>query len=285
MFHNMSPVRQVSSPPSQSPQIEVLPPKKLQIEAPIPSYTPERPIPIKQPVKPSSSTSKLLEQSPRNEIVIREEEEEDYGPLSVAQPLLSLQPTVTHGSGRKLATHPTISSNQPSTPNFENSSNNWSSNKFPWSRKIETNLKDIFGIVSFRPNQLEAINAIMGKRDVFVVLPTGFGKSLCYQLPAIISPGLTIVVSPLISLIQDQIMALQSLGIECNYFYSGQSQRDSNSILRDLHSPKPRIKLLYVTPEKINKSAKFKSALEQLARNNLVDRFVIDEAHCVSSWG
>ncbi|RVW76305.1 ATP-dependent DNA helicase Q-like 4A [Vitis vinifera] len=145
----------------------------------------------------------------------------------------------------------------------------WSSGNFPWTKKLEANNKKVFGNHSFRPNQREVINATMSGYDVFVLMPTGGGKSLTYQrflklltgisfhfasqfatpLPALISPGITLVISPLVSLIQDQIMHLLQANIPAAYLSASMEWNEQQEILRELSSCK--YKLLYATPEKV----------------------------------
>ncbi|KAJ8121838.1 hypothetical protein ONZ43_g1813 [Nemania bipapillata] len=163
--------------------------------------------------------------------------------------------------------------------------------KFPWYKDIKRALKDRFRMNGFRHNQLEAINAALSGKDVFILMPTGGGKSLCYQLPAVVTSGktsgITVVVSPLLSLMQDQVEHLKALNIAATTFNGETTPAAKKEILDALKQPYPEhyFQLLYVTPEMINKSTTFLNGLAHLDRNNKLARLVIDEAHCVSQWG
>ncbi|KAF6139378.1 hypothetical protein GIB67_026220 [Kingdonia uniflora] len=161
----------------------------------------------------------------------------------------------------------------------------WSSSDFTWTKKLEASNRKFFGNRSFRPNQREVINATMSGFDVFVLMPTGGGKSLTYQLPALICPGITLVVSPLVSLIQDQIMHLLQANIPAAYLSANMEWNEQQEILRELSSGCSKYKLLYVTPEKVAKSDVLLRHLESLHASESLSRIVIDEAHCVSQWG
>jgi ATP-dependent DNA helicase RecQ len=139
-------------------------------------------------------------------------------------------------------------------------------------------LKQYFGFASFRPLQEEIIRDSLAGRDVFAVLPTGGGKSLCFQLPALLRPGLTVVVSPLIALMKDQVDALSAAGVPATFLNSSLGAGGSRPRLRGLHAGEFR--LLYVAPERLLLSG----FLDDLKQWN-VSLFAIDEAHCISEWG
>ncbi|MEX2400919.1 MAG: DNA helicase RecQ [Rhodothermales bacterium] len=139
-------------------------------------------------------------------------------------------------------------------------------------------LKSIFGYDTFRPKQEEIVHRVVGGRDALVVMPTGGGKSICYQLPALVRPGVAIVVSPLISLMQDQIDALLQLGIRAAALNSGLSRADQEAVQQRLHAGE--LDLLYVAPERLM-TPTFLGRLDALD----VGLLAIDEAHCISQWG
>ncbi|KAK8168439.1 P-loop containing nucleoside triphosphate hydrolase protein [Phyllosticta citrichinensis] len=163
--------------------------------------------------------------------------------------------------------------------------------QYPWTNDVKTALKHRFKLRGFRPHQLEAINATLSGKDCFVLMPTGGGKSLCYQLPSVITSGstrgVTVVVSPLLSLMQDQVYHLKQINIQA-FFINGEMDQDTRRALLDaLRQPQVErfVQILYITPEMLSKSQATVSALRDLHQRKRLARIVIDEAHCVSQWG
>lgn len=144
--------------------------------------------------------------------------------------------------------------------------------------ELDTVLKQNFSLAAFRPGQKEIIWSIINKKDVLAVLPTGGGKSLCFQFPAVFKKELVIVVSPLIALMKDQVRSLQSNGIPAGAIYSGQTEDEKRKIFGDIQKGGPYV--LYLSPERVQKEG-----FQQWIRSKNIALFAIDEAHCVSQWG
>ncbi len=148
----------------------------------------------------------------------------------------------------------------------------------PIADPLAQKLKSVFGYDAFRPLQREIIETTLGGRDTFALLPTGGGKSLCFQLPALMGEGLTLVVSPLIALMKDQVSQLEAAGVEATFLNSSLGVKETKARLADLHQG--RYRLLYAAPERL--------MLDHWKENLLawnVTRIAIDEAHCISEWG
>ena len=141
---------------------------------------------------------------------------------------------------------------------------------------LHAKLKENFGFEKFRPNQEDIINCILSGQDTLAIMPTGGGKSICFQLPALVLPGITIVISPLIALMKDQVDSLKANGIAACFINSSQSSEEQQAHIQNLKDNK--IKLVYVAPESL-------SYLENAFSQINVSLIAIDEAHCISAWG
>uniref|UniRef100_A0A182J4G9 ATP-dependent DNA helicase n=1 Tax=Anopheles atroparvus TaxID=41427 RepID=A0A182J4G9_ANOAO len=153
---------------------------------------------------------------------------------------------------------------------------NWEDENFKWSAKARETLNEVFSLSNFRPQQLKTINALLSGNDVLLLAPTGGGKSLCFQLPALVSEGLTVVISPLVSLMEDQVWSLKKLNIEVRMLCSSTEKAAVNQIHKDISNKQGlTLKLLYVTPERMSKSKRFMTALQKCYNHGHLDRFAI----------
>ena len=144
---------------------------------------------------------------------------------------------------------------------------------------IRQTLQQYFGYNEFRHNQQEIIENVLAKKDSIVLMPTGGGKSLCYQIPALVFDGVTIVVSPLIALMKDQVDALKLNGVAAAFLNSSQSTSEQSTVIGKLKNN--QLKLLYVAPERLLGQNSLLAYLKDIN----VSLFAIDEAHCISHWG
>lgn len=147
-----------------------------------------------------------------------------------------------------------------------------------YSRAALAQLDRAYGYSSFRPGQLEAVNAILNRRDLIAVMPTGSGKSVCYQLPAMREGRLTVVISPLRALMRDQVQALRSRGVTAALIDGGVTPRQRRSVYDMAHGGGLRI--LYVAPERL-----WTDDFRDFTRTTRIDLVAVDEAHCVLQWG
>ena len=139
-------------------------------------------------------------------------------------------------------------------------------------------LKAIFGYDSFRQGQESVINAVLDGRDILAVMPTGAGKSLCYQVPAMLLSGITLVISPLISLMQDQVKALNEAGVDAAFINSSLSEKEMHDTFKN--ASKGQYKIIYVAPERL-----MSEGFVRLAKGIEISMITVDEAHCISQWG
>ena len=141
---------------------------------------------------------------------------------------------------------------------------------------LHDTLKENFGFEKFRPHQEDIINCVLSGKDTLAIMPTGGGKSICSQLPALLFPGITIVISPLIALMKDQVDSLKANGIEACFINSSQTENERQFFIERLQSN--LIKLVYIAPESL-------SFLDNIFNSLTISLIAIDQAHCISAWG
>lgn len=142
----------------------------------------------------------------------------------------------------------------------------------------------MFGYDAFRGKQRDAVDAILNKNDCIILMPTGGGKTVCYAVPGIILPGVTIVVTPLIALILDQVQRLRRAELNVCYLVSSMKDEEKMVVFHNLSLPDPSCKFLFTTPETIT-TRNVKCLIQTMTANNTLTQFVIDEAHCIDCWG
>ncbi|EAU89723.2 DNA helicase [Coprinopsis cinerea okayama7 len=254
-------------------------------EATLPISMPPPPPPLQQIPSDTSTTSTLVENSvsavlqPQSEPIVVDDDDEDadlwdqmpdvdFAEISeVPSPAPPPIPAQTVDSAPTSAPDPKLLQS-------------------PYYPEVMQQLKNVFGLDSFRKNQLEAVLSAMDGKDTFVLMPTGGGKSLCYQLPAVCTSGprrgVSIVVTPLVALMNDQVGQLTKKYRVNAVLWNADNQASSEHITA---LNQGQIALLYVTPEKLVESNRAKDIFKRLYESGLLARFVIDEAHCISTWG
>ena len=220
------------------------------------------------------------------DLLVAAEQMEDSDDLSPVQPHRKNRHALTETSGNATKQRKDI------PPKIANVlSDSPTQRQYPWYGEVKHIMRTRFNMHGFRPHQLDAINSTLAGKDTFVLMPTGGGKSLCYQLPSIVrsgrTKGVTIVISPLLSLMEDQVDHLKRLKIQAFLINGSCTLQERDLIYDGLSQPTPEdfIQLLYVTPEMVNTSGRLLKELDTLYRRGKLARIVIDEAHCVSQWG
>ncbi len=208
-------------------------------------------------------------------------------PVQRRKPLSPLEPTTVDNSPPNARVSNSV---RPSTQTAVFTPNYYQKDMhFPWSKDVVKALRETFKLEGFRTNQLEAINATLSGKDVFVLMPTGGGKSLCYQLPSVVqsgkTSGVTFVISPLISLMQDQLEHLTENQIAAFVINGDMTAQERSKVFSLLSESDLRVQIVFVTPEMLAKSSAIDKAISDLYDRQKLARIVIDEAHCVSQWG
>lgn len=245
---------------------------------------------ISPPRRASQAGSRAAAQQRSSQRVAQARPADPSSSASASAARLSSTPTSRLGSDATVPTLPLTSAQSgPSNGKKKDRPRSKEQMNYPWSRDVAKALRRTFGLQEFRSNQLEAINATLNGDDVFCLMPTGGGKSLCYQLPALLNSGrtegVTVVISPLLSLIHDQVRHLLDLTVPALMLTGDMQGERRDFALSELFSKEPTTRLLYITPEFVGRSRQAMDIFTSLYRKKKLARFVIDEAHCVSQWG
>ena len=145
-------------------------------------------------------------------------------------------------------------------------------------------LRNVFNHVNFRGNQKEVVECLTQNKDTLTVIPTGGGKSICYWISGLVTAGVTVIITPLVALLNDQVAKLRDYGINVCYVNSSMLPEEKDTVFHELSQSHPQFKFFYLTPE-YALSTEATTCFEAMIANGMLSRFIIDEAHCIDTWG